>query len=180
MDFGTIFSNPMAIFGLIAVAICGIGLFVWFFWEKLKNKLKGPEKIPCQIMSKGPVVAECNLLVDNIFYLSNEATMEAWAYHPDAVQYKEDGNIAGILLTHDSCVPQFPGKNLDYERMHDELKKEIRPKTLAQFHNAYEAEIRRNASSPLAEWMGLAVILVVGGVLVMVIVMLLTSDLMPW
>lgn len=166
--------------GLAVVGICAVGLFIWFFWEKVSKKFKGAEKMSVMILGKGPTVQDVNLLVDNIFYLSDDATAEAWAFHPEAVQYTKDGKVGGLLLTHDSCMPQFPAKRLDMGRMYSELKRAIRPITLAQFHSAYENEIKRSDTSPLAEWLGLAVMTAVGGVLVMVIIILLTSDLMPW
>jgi len=172
MDFGAIFNNPMTLFGLGLTGICALGLFIWFFWDRISKRFKGAEKAPVLLLKKGPNLEDTKLLVDNIFYLSNDKTKEAWSYHPDAIQFKMDGNTAGVLLTHDSCMPQFPASDLDMKRMYEELKTYIRPITLSQFLSAIEDEIIKNSISPLAEWMGLAVMAAVGGVLVIIIIML--------
>lgn len=113
--------------------------------------------------------------VDTVFYLSNEKTEEAWAYHPNAVQYKPDGVMAGLVLTHDTCLPQFLDPSIDLERMYSEFKKNIRPIAMSQFFKAVETEIRAGSSSPMGEWIGFSVVIAVAGVLCIVIAMMINQ-----
>jgi hypothetical protein len=122
-----------------------------------------------------PLVEIEKLPVDNVFYMSNEKTEESWAYHPSAVQYNPDGSIAGLVLTHDTCLPQFLDPDIDLERMFAAFKAEIRDTSMTQFFKAVETEIKANTSSPMGEWIGFAVVVAVAGVLVIVIAMLINS-----
>ena len=171
-----LFANPLYLFLLIIVVGCAVGIFAWYkFGSSVSGRLKGPEKSPSWIVGKSPEVEQAKLLVDNVFFLSNDRTEEAWGYHPDALQYDKDGAPVGLLLTHDTCLPQFTNPNIDIPRMYESFKKSIRPITLAQFHKAVETEIVRNSNNALGEWLGFSALVAVGGVLVIVIFIMIKN-----
>jgi hypothetical protein len=172
---GFLTENPLYLLLLVIVVGCAVGIFVWQkFGSALSNRLKGPEKAPTLILGKSPEVESTNLLVDNVFYLSNDKTEEAWAFHPDALQYFAGGSVAGLVITHDTCLPQFP-IGIDMKKMYESFKAIVRPVTLSQFHKAVETEMVKNVNSAMAEWLGFAALVAVGGVLVVVLFIMVKS-----
>jgi hypothetical protein len=162
-------NNPLYLFLLIIVILCAAGIFAWVkFGSSIGARLKGPERTPTLVLGKGPETKEEKLLVDNVFYLSNDKTEEAWAFHPDAVQYTLDGSMVGMMVTHDTCLPQYPGY-IDMNRMYKSFKESMRPLCLSQFHKAVETEVAKSSSNAMGEWLGFAALVAVGGVLVIVL-----------
>lgn len=162
--------NPLYLFLLFIVVACAAGIFAWSkFGNSVSNKLKGPEKAPAMMLGKSPEVELTKLLVDNVFYLSNDKTEEAWSFHPDALQYDKSGAAAGVVITHDTCLPQFPAGSIDVIKMYESMKASIRPITLSMFHKAVETEIVKNSNNALADWIGFSALVAVGGVFVVVI-----------
>ena len=172
---GFLLENPLYLFLLIIVGGCVAGLFAWAkFGSSVSNKLKGPEKADVLILGKSPVVEQTKLFVDNVFYLSNDKTEEAWSFHPRSIQYDKTGGTSGVILTHDTCLPQFP-QGIDITKMYDALKASIRPITLSMFHKAVETEIVKNANSSMGEWLGFTALVAVGGVFAVVGIILVKS-----
>lgn len=164
-----IFGNPLLLFGLIIVAMFALGIFAYTkFGSALQAKFRGAPKVPAIILGKGPEAEEIKLLVDNVFFLSNPKTEEAWAYVPHAMQYKTDGSPVGYLLSHDTCMPQFTDKSIDVSLMYDGLISEIKSIALSQFSKAWETEVGKAANSALGEWLGLAGMVAVSGVVIVV------------
>ena len=181
MDYiSELFGNPYLMLGFCAAFLGVVALIVYFLWDKIKKKLRGVEKFPTLLIHKEPKISEDKLEVYKNFHVINHETREAWFIHPDAVQKSPDGSIAELILTGDSSIPQFAGVAVDIEKICAELKKNSPAIFFDHVGEAVFAVEEKNQTNPLADSMGTA-LLGMGGLLgVICMVVLVTSDVMPW
>ncbi len=164
--------NPILLLVLVVLGFGIAAVMVWFkFGGALSARFRGAEKVPCLLLSRSPVIEKLNLVVDDVFFVSNPKTEEAWAYIPEAIQYDAKGNALGLLLTHDTCMPQFTTPNIDVPRMYEEFAKWAQSIADRQVKKAWESEINKAASNAIAEWLGLGMLLAVGGAFAIAIIM---------
>lgn len=179
--FSKLFGNPYLMMAFCAAFLGIIALIIYFLWDKIKAKFRGTEKFPTLLIYKEPKISEGKLEIYKSCYLMNdEETHEAWFIHPDAVQRHPDGSIAELILTRDSCIPQFAGVEIDLENVCAELEKSSPSIFFDHVGEAVFDVEEKNQKSPLADSMGTALLGMVGLLGVICLVVLVTSDVMPW
>ncbi len=107
---GGLLNNTPLLFGFGLVAIIGVAIFAWHFWgESLQKKLRGTEKMPTLIWKRDPKVEVEKSEIESTRYLVDHKTRRAWLFDSQAINYNPDGESIGVLISHDSCIPQYPG-----------------------------------------------------------------------
>lgn len=163
--------NPVLLLVLIVLGFGVAAILLWLkFGGVISARLKGPEKIDCLMLSKSPPIMKSKLGVDDVFFVSDPKNEEAWAYIPQATQYDQKGNALGLLLSHDTCMPQFTNPNINVEQMYEDFCKVSRSIVLTQFNKAWESEIKRASSNAIVEYLGLAMLFAVAGAFAIVII----------
>lgn len=172
----------MVLFGLLAAFIALVVLVVFFFWGRVKRTLKGEtESQKALLLRADLVVEELDLAIDSGRYLVDHETRRAWFLDPHAIQRAPDGSIAGVVVTNDSCIPQYPGRRQpDLQAMCQELKASNPYLVHTRAMAAIEEMNREGAQSAMGKWIGIAVTICASAVGVMALVILLTSGMMPW
>ena len=175
--------NPMALMGIGVCVLGGILLLAWKFWGTLGKKIKGVEKFPAQIILSEPKIKECKLNIDHSFFLCDDMTKEAWYLWPKAVQRQPDGKVAGILLTRDSCFPQLPGVKFtesDIEKMCTAAEVSEPDIFSGRVGEAVAEIMTENKQNTVADWLGLAMMGLVGCMGLIVLGTMVSSPNMPW
>lgn len=181
MDYiSELFGNPYLMLGFCAAFLGVVALITYFLWDKIKKRFRGVEKFPTLLIHKEPKISEDKLEIYKNFYLIDDETREAWFIHPDAVQKSPDGSIAELILTRDSSIPQFAGVEVDIENICAELKKTSPDIFFDHVGEAVFEVEERNQRNPLADSMGTALLGMVGLLGVVCLIVLVTSDVMPW
>ena len=171
-----LFNNPLLLFLMIVVGLCAVAIGAWhFFGSSLQNRLKGPESMKALIIKKEPKLEEIKLEIDSSRYLVHKKVHRAWYLFPQAIQRTESGEIAGVLLTNESCIPQFPGMDIDMGKLCASIEANdpymCNDRCLADIEKMhYESQ-----NSALGEWLGFAALAAVGGILVVAIITLIPN-----
>jgi len=169
MDF--LFENPALLFGLAAVVICGAAICAWHFWGgNISKRLKGAEKMPALFIKQHQLVGD-KLEIDSNRYLVIDKPGQGWFL--DGIQRDAEGKVVGVVLTFDSCIPQFPGRNIDLERICKKIEENdpytCFPRCVADIEKMH----RETSHSPLEEWLGIGALAVVLGIMAIALIFLL-------
>lgn len=178
-----IFSNPLAIMGIVVCIIGALILLAWRFWGSIRKKVSGTEKFPCSIILSEPKVKECKLTIDHSICVVDDSTQQSWFLWPKAVQRKPDGSTSGLLLTEDSCFPQVPGAKFteaDIEKMCKIVDENIPDQFSSRVGEAVSEIMQENKQNAMAGWLGLAMMGLVACMLVITAGVLISSSNMPW
>lgn len=172
----------MMMVGIIIAVVGFVGLMAWFFFDKFKKQFsKGSEKLAGILIRNDPAIERINLEIDTGRYLVDHTKRRAWLLITSAIQRLPDGKVAGVVLTNDSCIPQYVGAT---QADLTEICKKLKEENSLRVHNramaAIEEQNRAHPDSELGKWLGVAICLSAGAVGIIAIIILLTSGLMPW
>ena len=165
----------------VVIAVLGLGILVtWFLWDKRGSLFNGNmEKMSALYIRRDPVIERLELEIDSGHYLVDHKRQRSWELA--GFQRKPSGGIAGIVITNDACIPQFPGL---VKPDLAEVCKRLDEDNPYLVHNramaAIEKQNREHSQTALAKWMGIAVCISASAVGIMAIILLLSSGMMPW
>lgn len=169
-----IFNNPLLLFGLAVVVICAAGIFAWHFWgENIQKRLRGAEKLPAMFWKLHPKVDTDKLEIEGSMFLVDPKSRRAWFYDSHSILYKPGGEMAGILLTDDSCIPQYPGMKDKLAKACESIKKNGPYMWYSRCMADIERVQREGAGNTVAEWLGIGALASVVGVEAMGLILLL-------
>lgn len=149
-----LFENPLLLFALGVLAIIAAGIAAWHWWGgALQSRLRGKEKISVLIIKRQPKLEEAKFAVDENRYIVDEKNRQAWFL--GNIQRAKKGEIVGVVITADSCIPQSPGVPRNLENTCITVEKNdpfmCSPRCIADIEKMH----RQNVNTPLSEWLGM-------------------------
>ena len=107
-----IFGNSLYLMMIVLIIFLGIAVAGWhFFGNALKAVLRGKDKYPVLIIKRGPNLLKKQLEVEGAHYLADFKKRQAWFL--TGIQRKPGGELAGVVIGEETCIPHLPGVAMD-------------------------------------------------------------------
>lgn len=162
---GAIFDNPIYLMMIMGCIIIAIGFGAWhFFGDTFRQLFRGTDKLSVLLIKKEPKLETYKLEIESDRYLVDAKKRRAWYLF--GIQHKPSGEVANVVISNDSCIPQFPGMEIDLGRICESAKENDKYMCLNRNELAIEKVQREIQNSSLVNWLGVTALAAVLGVLI--------------